>query len=106
MPGVLSSIACSPAFLGSSVGAGELFLIGIVVLVFFGPTKLPDLARTLGQWSERLRRAAQDFREQVMNLDSRSGSPDEPPPPTRGLPEGSGPGEGVKERAQDHDIAG
>ncbi len=31
------------------IGAGELFVIFLVVFIFFGPKALPDIAKSLGQ---------------------------------------------------------
>ena len=36
-------------FILESIGTSELLLIGLVALIFLGPRKLPDLARTLGK---------------------------------------------------------
>jgi TatA/E family protein of Tat protein translocase len=56
-------------FLPGSVGPGELLIIFLVVLLFFGPRKLPEIARTIGRTLERLRRASDDFRAQLMSMD-------------------------------------
>jgi sec-independent protein translocase protein TatA len=39
------------------VGAPELLIILVVVLIIFGPTKLPKLARSLGETVHEFRRA-------------------------------------------------
>ncbi len=39
-----------------SLGFGELILIGIVMLLFVGPDKLPQATRTIGQMYARVRR--------------------------------------------------
>lgn len=57
------------AFLAGSVGPGEVLLLFLVVLVLFGPRRLPDIARQLGKVATELRRAAQNFRDQVMQMD-------------------------------------
>jgi sec-independent protein translocase protein TatB len=41
---------------------GEIIIILLVALVVLGPTRLPELARKLGQWSSELRAAARDIR--------------------------------------------
>lgn len=38
------------------IGAGEIFLILAVLLLFFGARKLPDLARSLGKSARELRK--------------------------------------------------
>ena len=57
------------AFLVGAPGGGELLLIFVVILLMFGPKKLPEVARNIGKAMEYLRRTSQDFREQVMRMD-------------------------------------
>ena len=45
-----------------SVGPGELFTIGIIALIVFGPHRLPDMARRLGGYVRELRAAASDIK--------------------------------------------
>jgi sec-independent protein translocase protein TatA len=47
-----------------SIGGQELFLILLLVLVFFGAKKLPELARGLGQGIREFRKAAKDVQEE------------------------------------------
>jgi len=48
-----------------NIGGSELFLILLVILVFFGAKKLPELAKGLGQGIREFRKAAQDGQEEV-----------------------------------------
>ncbi len=48
-----------------NVGGSELFLILLIVLVFFGAKKLPELARGLGQGIREFRKAARDVQDEV-----------------------------------------
>ncbi len=48
-----------------NIGGQELFLILLIVLIFFGAKKLPDLARGLGQGIREFRKAARDVQEEV-----------------------------------------
>jgi sec-independent protein translocase protein TatA len=48
-----------------NIGGQELFLILLIVLVFFGAKKLPELARGLGQGIREFRKAAKDVQEEV-----------------------------------------
>ncbi len=48
------------------IGLPELVLIFIVALIFVGPKKLPDLARTLARGMAEFKKAAEEVRE---NLD-------------------------------------
>ena len=49
-------------FILESIGTSELILIGLVALMFFGPRKLPDLARTLGKAMNEFRRSTTEFK--------------------------------------------
>jgi len=44
------------------LGMGEVILILIVALVVFGPRKLPELGKSLGQAMSQFRRASEDFK--------------------------------------------
>jgi sec-independent protein translocase protein TatA len=48
-----------------NVGGSELFLILLVILVFFGAKKLPELAKGLGQGIREFRKAARDVQDEV-----------------------------------------
>ncbi len=48
-----------------NIGGSELFLILLIILVFFGAKKLPDLAKGLGQGIREFRKAARDVQEEV-----------------------------------------
>lgn len=63
------------------IGMPELILILVVALLIFGPTKLPELARSIGKGLAEFRRASNDLRDQVMNQ-----APDPPPPVPRIAP--------------------
>lgn len=45
------------------LGAGELFLIFVIALLFLGPKKLPELAKGLGQAIREFQKA----RDEMMN---------------------------------------
>ena len=46
-----------------SIGTSELFLIGIVALIFLGPRRMPEIARKLGKMMNEFRSTANDFKE-------------------------------------------
>jgi len=48
-----------------NIGGSELFLILLLVLVFFGARKLPELAKGLGQGIREFRKAAKDVQDEV-----------------------------------------
>ena len=57
------------AFIFESVGGTEWFILLGVVLIVVGPKSLPSAARKLGQVMTNLRRAADEFKRQLMTMD-------------------------------------
>ena len=47
------------------IGFPELIVIIIVALVVLGPSKLPELARSLGKTMKEFRRVAEDVKEAI-----------------------------------------
>jgi len=47
-----------------SLGPLELFLLGAIALIVFGPQKLPEIARNVGRTLSQLRKMATDVREE------------------------------------------
>lgn len=47
-----------------SLGMPEILLILVIALIIFGPRKLPELGKTLGQSLAQFRRASEDFKRQ------------------------------------------
>ena len=58
------------AFVFDSIGFGEWFVLLAVVLIVVGPRRLPSAARTLGQYYSKFRRAAENFKRQLMDMDT------------------------------------
>lgn len=56
-------------FLAGSVGPGELVLWLAIILLLFGPRRLPGIARQIGKAVAKLQDASRDFRDQVMHMD-------------------------------------
>ncbi|MER3522869.1 MAG: twin-arginine translocase TatA/TatE family subunit [Ignavibacteria bacterium] len=56
-----------------NVGATEIILIVLVILVFFGAKKIPELAKGLGQgireFKKATREASEDVSEEVKKID-------------------------------------
>jgi sec-independent protein translocase protein TatA len=48
-----------------NIGGPELLLILIVIFLFFGAKKLPEIAKGLGQGIREFRKAARDIQEEV-----------------------------------------
>ena len=72
----------SLAFLGGSVGASEWVVLFVVVLIVVGPKRLPEIARKLGRTMEMFRRAADEFKDQLMNMDQPTPSASQTSPDT------------------------
>lgn len=49
----------------SSIGAFELLLIGVLVLIFIGPKRLPQLAQTVGRGMRDFKTATNDIQREV-----------------------------------------
>jgi len=77
------------AFLMESVGMGEWVVLLAVILIVMGPKSLPETARKLGRWSETFRRAAEEFKRQIMSMDQEV-HPQEPEPRYSDYDYGSG----------------
>lgn len=81
------------ALLGD-IGGGELLVVLAAVLFLFGGKKLPPIARSLGKMTDDIRRASQEFRDQLVNADRDDDSPSPnrlaPPPPQPGAADRSG----------------
>lgn len=55
------------------LGMPEVVLILVIALIVFGPRKLPELGKSLGQAMQQFRRASEDFKrtwEQEVELDN------------------------------------
>jgi len=56
-----------------NLGAPEVLLVMLVILIFFGPSKIPDLAKGLGNGLREFRKASreiQDGIEKELKIDS------------------------------------
>ena len=62
------------------IGFPEILLLGVVVLLIFGPKRLPEIGRTLGRGMAEFRKASNDLKRTInveLALD------EQPPPPVR-----------------------
>lgn len=57
------------AFIFESVGGTEWLVLLGVALIVVGPKNLPSAARKIGEITTRLRRAADEFKRQLMTMD-------------------------------------
>ena len=46
-----------------NLGFGEMLLIGIALLIFFGPSKLPELGKALGKGIQEFKKASRELTE-------------------------------------------
>ncbi len=76
-------------FFGSSMGAGEILVVLVVLLLLFGADRLPGIARTLGKTLGEFRRTANDLARDLMagergpapGNEARPAEPDDETPP-------------------------
>lgn len=101
------------------IGMPELILILVVALIFFGPKRLPDLARSLGKGMAEFRKASDEVRQGLIEATREDERKDaaaraetaEPetvspyPPEAYGLPPADGPATGDVSVAESVDAA-
>jgi TatA/E family protein of Tat protein translocase len=65
------------------IGFQEMLIILVVVLIFFGPKRLPDLAKSLGKGIAEFKKASEEVRkgidEAVQEAETDETRPDAPP---------------------------
>jgi sec-independent protein translocase protein TatA len=61
------------------LGAPEIILILVVVILLFGAKKLPDMARSLGKSARILKSEAKAMKEEGNTSSQTSGSGEQPP---------------------------
>jgi TatA/E family protein of Tat protein translocase len=69
------------------IGMPELILILVVALIFFGPKRLPDLARSIGKGMAEFRKASEEVQKGLIEATREGGAPESPaaePPPAPG----------------------
>ena len=50
-----------------NIGGGELLVIFLVVVIFVGPSKLPEVANILGRATTTIRRFNQSFQDEIQS---------------------------------------
>ncbi len=50
-----------------NIGAGELLIIFLVVLILFGAKKIPDLAQGIGKGMREFKKALNDVEDDIKN---------------------------------------
>jgi len=60
-----------------NIGPGELILVLVIVLIIFGPGKLPDIGSAIGKGVREFRKASTDLEESIRGEPSRTSQDDE-----------------------------
>jgi sec-independent protein translocase protein TatB len=47
------------------IGGSEIIIIALLVLIIFGPSKLPQMARDLGRFVGEARRSIDEFKDEL-----------------------------------------
>ena len=61
------------------IGGQEIIIIGLIFLVVFGPSKLPQMARDFGRFVSDARRSMDEFKSELVSGEDE----DEDPRPKR-----------------------
>ena len=48
------------------IGGQEIIIIGLLFLVIFGPSKLPQMARDIGRFVTEARRSVDEFKSELI----------------------------------------
>jgi len=51
------------------IGGQEIVIIGLIVLVIFGPSSLPKMARDVGRFVSEARRSIDEFKEELTSVE-------------------------------------
>ena len=57
------------------IGMQEMVIIGLIVLVIFGPKKLPSMARDIGRFVNEARRSIEEFKEDIVSEEEEGKEP-------------------------------
>ena len=49
------------------IGIQEMVLVGVLLLVLFGPKRLPQMARDIGRFVNEARRSVEEFKEEILS---------------------------------------
>ena len=62
------------------IGGQEIVIIGLLVLVIFGPNALPRMARDLGRFVSEARRSIDEFKEELTAAEDDEDDEEDKPP--------------------------
>jgi len=94
------------AFIPGSLGPAEVLVLFVVILVLFGPRRLPEVARMIGKTLDRLRRASMEFRDQIMHLEDEENDGVNTTPPEAMDVEVSAEQDRIEEESEEDKLAG
>ena len=60
-----------------NLGAGEIILILLVILILFGAKKIPELAKVLGKWMSEFKKGLKDVESEIKDADKDSNKIDD-----------------------------
>jgi sec-independent protein translocase protein TatA len=60
----------------------EVIIVLVVILIIWGPSKIPDVAAAAGRGIREFRKASAETRDAVRNATTPTPTPEEPPAPT------------------------
>ena len=63
------------------IGFQEMLIILVVVLIFFGPKRLPDLAKSLGKGIAEFKKASEEVRKGIEDAVKEESTTETPKPP-------------------------
>lgn len=55
--------------MGFGIGFNELIIVGVLFLILFGPSKLPQMARDIGKFVSEARRSMDEFKSELISGD-------------------------------------
>ena len=74
------------------IGFQEMLIILVVVLIFFGPKRLPDLAKSLGKGIAEFKKASDEVRKGIEDAVKEESAEEAPKPPEDLSAHGKAPG--------------
>jgi TatA/E family protein of Tat protein translocase len=74
------------------IGFQEMLIILVVVLIFFGPKRLPDLAKSLGKGIAEFKKASEEVRKGIEDAVKEESVAETPKPPEDLFSYGKAPG--------------
>ena len=77
------------------IGFQEMLIILVVVLIFFGPKRLPDLAKSLGKGIAEFKKASEEVRKGIEDAVKEESVAETPKPPEDLSSYGKAPGVGT-----------